>query len=190
MLQKASPRFKNARVANPYVNPNTGQSGTLLFHFGMPVQNRSSYGVVPDTRKGRKWFSKSLYEWATTNVQELLVANQLPYPISLFEMRKVCMTNYYRLWRWTKGRPPPSNNPISLQDCLIKIANECDTSVEQLKETYIYVPLCPRFADQDQDVDPARQDVQPPPVSETATPARVNVFHTAASAADRVSSMF
>lgn len=190
MLQKASPRFNNARMANPYVNPHTRQSGTLLFHYGMPLYNRSSYGVIPNARKGRKWFSKLLSDWARVNFQEILVANQLPYPQTIFDMRKVCMTNYYRLWRWTKGRPPPSNNPMSLEDCLKMMANECDTSVEQLKETYIYVPLCPRFADQDQDVDPARQDVQPPPVSDTCTPTRVNVFHTNASVADRVSAMF
>ena len=58
MLQKASPEFKNAQGANAYVNPHTEQRDLLLFHFGMPVHNSSSYGVVPSQGRGREFSGK------------------------------------------------------------------------------------------------------------------------------------
>ena len=72
--------------------------------------------------------------------------------MTVYDLRKVTATNAYRLWRWTKGHPPPYNRMFSLKNWLITVANEMDTSTEMLKTNYIYERMKQRFVDGDNDV--------------------------------------
>ena len=58
------------------------------------------------------------------------------------------------MWRAHHGHDENGNNPISLEQLLYNIAVDMDTSVQQLKLTYLYGTLNPDFHPQDRDVLP------------------------------------
>ena len=74
--------------------------------------------------------------------------------MTLQDLRHVIPRERYDLWRAHHGHDENGNNPISLEQLLYNIAVDMDTSVQQLKLTYLYGTLNPDFHPQDRDVLP------------------------------------
>ena len=152
MLRKASPAFTEKRRELENTCPITGVKDLFWFHKMKKIDDRNETGVIPVYR-ARNSFGSFLLNCLRDSMENVFEATRLPTRIlSVYELRKVTATNAYRLWRWTKGHPPPYNRMFSLKNWLITVANEMDTSTEMLKTNYIYERMKQRFVDGDNDV--------------------------------------
>ena len=152
MLRKASPAFTEKRRELENTCPITGVKDLFWFHKMKKIDDRNETGVIPVYR-ARNSFGSFLLNCLRDSMENVFEATRLPTRIlTVYELRKVTATNAYRLWRWTKGHPPPYNRMFSLKNWLITVANEMDTSTEMLKTNYIYERMKQRFVDGDNDV--------------------------------------
>ena len=152
MLRKASPAFTEKRRELENTCPITGVKDLFWFHRMKKIDDRNQTGVIP-VYGARNYFGTFLLNCLRDSMENVFEATRLPTRIlSVYELRKVTATNAYRLWRWTKGHPPPYNRMFSLKNWLITVANEMDTSTEMLKTNYIYERMKQRFVDGDNDV--------------------------------------
>ena len=152
MLRKASPAFTEKRRELENTCPITGVKDLFWFHKMKKIDDRNQTGVIP-VYGARNYFGSFLHNRLKDSMENVFEATRLPTRIlTVYELRKVTATNAYRLWRWTKGHPPPYNRMFSLKNWLITVANEMDTSTEMLKTNYIYERMKQRFVDGDNDV--------------------------------------